>query len=59
MKKGEKPDSHPDVVAKVQPGVVGLGHDSRHNGRTDGHTTGEIAFFRQYAHGQDLQQINQ
>ena len=38
--KGEKPDSHPDLVAKIQPGVVGLGHDSRDNSGTHRHTTG-------------------
>ena len=41
-KSGEKPDSDPNLVAKIQFGVVGLRHDSGDNSGTHRHTTGQI-----------------
>ena len=43
--KGEKPDSHFDLVAKIQSGEVDLRHDSRHHSGTDCHTTGKSVFW--------------
>ena len=51
LKKGEKPNPHLNLAAKIQSGVVGLGHDSRDYSGTHRHTPGQHTLLRQYECG--------